>query len=120
MSFAYPYFNFPYSNNYSRYGYRYSNSMYKGNVKNAYANKDYSNNSVYKKEQQHSDFTNINLEDNKKEEASHFSETSPFLQFFGINLYFDDILIICILFFLYQEGVKDEGLFVVLILLLLS
>ena len=38
----------------------------------------------------------------------------------GITLYFDDILIICLLFFLYSEGVKDEMLFISLILLLLS
>ena len=38
----------------------------------------------------------------------------------GITLYFDDILIICLLFFLYSEGVKDEMLFICLILLLLS
>lgn len=39
---------------------------------------------------------------------------------FGIKLHFDDILLICLIFFLYNEGVKDELLFVSLILLLLS
>jgi hypothetical protein len=41
-------------------------------------------------------------------------------QFFGITLYFDDILLICLLIFLYNEGVKDQFLFISLILLLLS
>ena len=41
----------------------------------------------------------------------------PLFQLFGISLYFDDILLI---WFLYDEGVKDEGLFIALILLLLS
>lgn len=41
-------------------------------------------------------------------------------EIFGITLYFDDILIICLLFFLYNEGVKDQLLFMSLILLLLS
>ena len=39
---------------------------------------------------------------------------------FGMDLYFDDILIILLLYFLYTQGVKDIYLFIVLILLLLS
>ena len=38
----------------------------------------------------------------------------------GIDLYSDDILILCILFFLYMEGIKDEMLFISLVLLLLT
>lgn len=56
----------------------------------------------------------------KKEESSSNIEDSPLFQIFGINLYFDDILLVCLIFFLYQEGVKDESLFIALILLLLS
>ncbi len=41
-------------------------------------------------------------------------------EFFGIKLYFDDILLICLLLFLYNEGVKDQFLFISLIMLLLS
>lgn len=39
---------------------------------------------------------------------------------FGLDLFFDDILILCLLFFLYTEEVKDEMLFICLIMLLLS
>ena len=39
---------------------------------------------------------------------------------FGIKLYFDDVLILSLLFFLYKEEVKDEGLFLALLLLLIS
>ena len=39
---------------------------------------------------------------------------------FGIKLYFDDVLILSLLFFLYKEEVKDEGLFLALVLLLFS
>ena len=39
---------------------------------------------------------------------------------FGIKLYFDDVLIFSLLFFLYNEDVKDEGLFLALVLLLIS
>lgn len=41
-------------------------------------------------------------------------------EIFGLKIHFDDILIICILLFLYQEGIQDEYLFIALILLLLS
>lgn len=44
----------------------------------------------------------------------------PVFEIFGIQLYLDDIIILGLLFFLYQEGVQDEMLFISLILLLLS
>lgn len=44
----------------------------------------------------------------------------PILEILGIKLYLDDIIILGLLFFLYNEGVKDEMLFLSLILLLLS
>ena len=43
-----------------------------------------------------------------------------FFELFGLKLYFDDIIIMSLLFFLYSEGVKDDELFISLILLLLS
>lgn len=68
--------------------------------------------------------------DNKNRVISQPNETviiesskdssEPCLDIFGIHLYFDDILIICLLFFLYQENVNDQLLFVALLLLLLS
>lgn len=45
---------------------------------------------------------------------------SDFFEIFGLKLYFDDILLICMIFFLYNEGVQDQMLFVALILLLIS
>lgn len=48
------------------------------------------------------------------------SQDTPIFSLLGINLYFDDILILCILFFLYNENVNDPFLFIVLILLLLT
>ncbi len=54
----------------------------------------------------------ICYESNPKEQAS--------FSILGLNLYFDDILILCLLFFLYTEEVKDEMLFICLIMLLLS
>ncbi len=42
------------------------------------------------------------------------------LDIFGIKLYYDDVLILSLLFFLYKEEVKDEWLFLALVLLLIS
>lgn len=39
---------------------------------------------------------------------------------FGLKLYTDDVLLVSLIYFLYSEGVKDESLFIVLMLLLLS
>lgn len=59
--------------------------------------------------------------DTRQSDSNDISnKKDPLLEIFGINLFFDDILIICLLFFLYSEGVKDEMLFIALILLLLS
>ena len=44
----------------------------------------------------------------------------PIFEILGIKLYLDDIIILGLLFFLYQEGVQDEMLFIALILLLIS
>lgn len=48
------------------------------------------------------------------------SDDNVWLDLFGIKLYFDDVLILSLLFFLYKEEVKDEGLFLALVLLLIS
>ena len=48
------------------------------------------------------------------------SNNKELFEIFGLKIYFDDLLILCILIFLYQEGVKDEYLFISLILLLLN
>jgi hypothetical protein len=67
--------------------------------------------------------TNVKQKDSKKSENSECdnSESSEcFFEIFGLKLHFDDVLIICILFFLYTEEVHDEELFLCLILLLIS
>ena len=55
-----------------------------------------------------------NTKQNKETEAEECFEI------FGIKLYFDDLLLVALLFFLYQEEVKDTYLYIALILLLLS
>lgn len=55
-----------------------------------------------------------------KKNNSTDNNDNYFFELFGLKLYFDDILLICLIFFLYQEGVHDDELFISLILLLLS
>ena len=47
-------------------------------------------------------------------------EYEQFINIFGFKLYFDDLLILALLFFLYKEEIKDESLYIALILLLLT
>ena len=47
-------------------------------------------------------------------------EDEKCFELFGLKLYHDDLLLIGLIFFLYQEDVKDQYLFIALILLLLS
>lgn len=56
----------------------------------------------------------------QKKEDTRNSEEEPIFELFGIKLYFDDVLIIALIFFLYSEGVQDNFLFIALVLLLLS
>ena len=59
----------------------------------------------------------------KTDKRSNFlpqNDENVWFDLFGIKLYFDDVLILSLLFFLYKEEVKDEGLFLALVLLLIS
>lgn len=59
-------------------------------------------------------------EENTSSKKTSNSKNTAWLELFGIKLYFDDILILSLLFFLYKEQVKDEGLFLVLLMLLIT
>lgn len=76
------------------------------------------NNIVHNRKNTHS-LQNDVLSKKEKNDAS-FSDNTVFFEILGIKLYFDDLLIICLIFFLYTEGVNDQILFIALILLLLS
>lgn len=43
----------------------------------------------------------------------------PLLELLGIQIYFDDILLLCILIFLFEENINDPMLFIALFLLLI-
>ena len=109
MTYRYSPF-YPY-NNYSNYNYlNYYNQFYYPKT-----HKKYNNNLIHEKKE-----INIEKKTQINEKIKEEPESREFFEVFGIQLYFDDMLLICLIFFLYNEGVKDQYLFISLILLLLS
>ena len=64
--------------------------------------------------------TNFKLNSQTISNKKDSEDRQELFDFLGIKLYFDDVLLICLIFFLYNEGVKDQYLFISLIMLLLS
>ena len=96
---GYPY-NYQYYRNYKNYNNYSYNKLNKGNEKNSVTNlKEISNTSKQKTE-------------NNNEQA--------IFNIMGISIYLDDLIILSILFFLYQEKVHDEMLYIILFLLFFS
>ena len=102
MMYNYPFY---FSQNYQKF-HKYNNPL---KAQSKTLNSQLSNNS-----------DNKNLISKTLNEKDAYGENQPIFELFGIKLYFDDILLICLIFFLYNEGVKDDYLFISLILLLLS
>lgn len=63
---------------------------------------------------------NINSQNCNKKNKSNSNSKNCLFDLFGLKIYSDDVLLVSIIYFLYSEEVKDDGLFIVLILLLLS
>lgn len=110
MAYSYPYFYSP-TRRYTNYNYRYPN--YYGKIYNPPTKEV-----TKRKEQEKKAIISNKIE--SEEERSCEEESRECFEIFGIKLFFDDILLICLIFFLYNEGVKDQYLFISLILLLLS
>lgn len=121
----FPFYKFPYPNYYHPY---YQHQHLKTN-----SNFQMPNNSSYSQEKKSSaDFSKDNFKNQKKSSKSQpftafnisnlFSSDleEPVIEIMGIQLYLDDLMILCLLYFLYKEKVDDEFLFIELILLLLS
>ena len=53
----------------------------------------------------------------KKNDCNEYSDFSNFINLFGIQLCFDDVLLICLFLFLYTEKINDTYLLLSLILL---
>ncbi len=125
-------FNFPFIPYYRSRNYQFNKNQYsKLKYNNSYFqnNKNYNFGNNYSNSNQISNITHQN--NIKCESKSNFkiSNDKPFcsnpeesflLDIFGLKLYYDDVLLLCLIIFLYTEGIKDDFLFIILILLLLS
>lgn len=118
-----------YNNYYKYYKPPYLSTNFKNSsVTNNYSIEDKSHHDNYS----HEDTSTKNSENQKKSSRYYSfgpitfknplfeSIEEPIFELLGIELYLDDIIILGLLFFLYQEGVQDEMLFIALILLLIS
>lgn len=103
--FRFPFYNYPYNYPY----YRYYNGYYKNNVQDL----------NIKKEEKDS-ITNSEQVSNTTNSRSSSEQEQPIFEIFGIKLYLDDLIILGLLFFLYQQNSKDEMLYIILFLLLFS
>lgn len=126
MMYNFPYFPHFYPKSYYNYPqYNTKNVENHTSVKKNIAYNNALNNSTYQNGNVKKDSHNHKI--NNSDDSIHDKKTKPkmskddtIFEIFGIKLHYDDILLICLIFFLYNEGVKDEFLFIALILLLLS
>ena len=115
---AFPFFGFPYN--------RYYYNNFRGTYPHLNSRNDTNSVSQTFTENDTKSLENVDNSsvstDNEISEDRKISSNmdEPIFEILGISLYLDDIIILCLLFFLYTEGVQDELLFIVLILLLLS
>lgn len=100
--FRFPFFGYPYNYPYYRYYNNYYNTPY------------------VEPEKKENSITNSNEISNTINSRLSSNSEEAIFEIFGIKLYLDDLIILGILFFLYQQNVKDEMLYIILFLLLFS
>lgn len=105
MMFRFPFYGYPYNYPY----YRYYNGYYKNNVQD-----------LEPKKEEKDSITNSNEVSNTTNSRFDSNPDQAIFEILGIKLYLDDLIILGILFFLYQQNVKDEMLYIILFLLLFS
>lgn len=128
----FPYFGFPYQYPYYRY-YNQNTHINSNNISMTPSNTRLDetspiNNDKDIKENTEENFSSVQSNRSYSKSNSLFSfnfngfsnSDNPIINILGIELYLDDIMILCLLFILYKEEIKDEMLFIALILLLLS
>lgn len=93
-------FNYPYHYPYYKYYNNYIQPMPK-----------------YEEKSSITDSSKISNTTNSKETINN---EQAIFEIYGIKFYLDDLIILGILFFLYQQNVKDEMLYIILFLLLFS
>ena len=104
-------FRFPF------YGYPYNYPYYK--YYNKYPNNDI-NYIPTEKEEKNSITNSTEISNTINSRSSSEKEDQAIFEIFGIKLYLDDLIIFGLLFFLYQQNVQDEMLYMILFLLLFS
>ena len=124
MMYNYPYFSFPYFRRYTVPSYNYQSKNTTSIKKNSHeSSQEFCNKSS-------SNIKKDNINNSKTHYGFSFldnfinqndrDENESYFDLFGLKLYNDDLLLIGLIFFLYKEDVKDQYLFIALILLLLS
>ena len=108
---SFPFFNRPYFQHYNYYNrYKYYQNMSKAQKSTT------SNNASSTKD---TDNSKKNPDDHSRQNTSK-NDSQALFSIMGLNLYSDDILILCLLFFLYTQKIEDEMLFLCLVLLLIT
>lgn len=108
--FNFPFFNYqynyPYYRNYNRYY--------------PFCNQPNPKVQAQKTEQQNSITNSKEISNTINHKTSSTRSEQAIFEIMGIKLFLDDLVILGVLFFLYQEEVKDEMLYIILFLLLFS
>ena len=115
----FPFFGFPY-----RYPYYYPNDKKFTSFPNGKEDISIDHNDNEEKDKQNEN----NATQNRQYKSSPFyfnmnglsNLDEPLIEIMGVKLFLDDVLILGLIFLLYKEEVKDEMLFVCLLLLLIS
>ena len=101
--FRFPFYGYPYNYPYHRYYNQYTNNKPYTQTEET-GNKD--------------SITNSNEISNTINYHTTTEKVQALFEIFGIKLYLDDIIILGLLLFLYEQKVKDEMLYIILFLLL--
>ena len=104
--FRFPYYGYPY--NYYKY-YNHYNNLNQQIAKSEIDNSG-------KKES----ITNSEPISNTNNSKRSSNSDQAIFEIMGIKLYLDDLIILGVLYFLYEQNVKDEMLYIILFLLLIS
>lgn len=116
----------PYNNR--NYGVNYNDYESKSNDSNNYRkpdnyrNQNHNNRQNSYKQDYNKSYNETKKEEPKKEERKKNTEKDDdkIIEIFGLKLHTDDILIIGLLLYLYQDGIQDQELFISLVLLLIT
>ncbi len=124
----FPYFGFPFQYPYYRYYNINNNNKTSHSIENDYNQTSSIINDINENKNTEENISSVQSNRSYSNNIFPFSfdfngfsnSDDPIIDIFGIKLYLDDIIILCLLFILYKEDVKDEMLFIALILLLLN